>query len=1647
MRSQYAAFKQQLATTDWSITTTVGGNLTLLGGESISFFIQAHNRVGLNLLSAPKTVVIPSGHKVIITVNPSAIQDGDDVFKFIISARQGSGNIVQIAEIKARQSDNETYLQLPLNIELTQSAHISTNITPDLTTGNNLLQGQFRTRNGIVYRYDSTATKGDIAATSGFWIKDDRAGFVEITTTFNAYGCNQSMATAEIAIPAEISLAKQSQPIIIWWANNVPSAISAYSASGTKLNFAISLNGELTTSTNVLYRSLFENRIQVKFLGYVEIATGALNSDYPDTNTYYPWSSQIGIVLPEDLFNGYAAAYEIIINFDNPALEGVLSQGTSFELNLIEELTASSYNPVGTLLGNVVFNHLNNLRVVPQKVLPGKAAINKYEFTYTTDSLIFGILPDTSNQKVVISADSFGLVQVKNTSLNNNEVVRAIVSTESGTQSISFWSAEIQTLNLGALGLTINLPVDSDSGFGQIREDYPDIVSGNTNATFNVPEIIIFLKRISTGVIYKFPAIVAGTSAVLVYNLSSLDSATIINPNELPSNSLDFGLFGYLPINVNVNPNSGTLPIDSYQLAIAYNYPEDNYNFTKISHSTTLGCVPELTSTLIQAINEPSYWLSAVENITTLKAINHNKLKHGAIIHVISGRLLYWFNAFSTSANDDYGVIQPTDLSVGRFEFLTQIGSTLLSDSPFATKGALLTVNSTGEEVILPPGSNNSYLVRDNSTSTGLLWRTPNFITSETLPSALLNAITGSGSQRIIGFNNLGTGLEATELLPEIVSSSSTGSCIPVTTPGDANSRKKFAVILPPTVSGIFVLTHGGTGSPYGWSSFSLSGLSDTYPEGTTIAHNSQLLFDAAEGIWKPVSVLTDLRLTGLSDVFIENTQNNFSVIWDSELNKFTLGIPDLTGIDGLGVNTTIINVPGDGFYSFTRLILSARQPGKDLRGNFIVSSINANIQSISPYPGNGFSYQFNRSSRQLLQIPTDFNNLLGGNSFCIETWFRCTELSPGGLYTLAGRSNNSQTEFTLDIFESTANVFNVRFRGFDNSNTEYFNNNLATNLTSPGLLLNTWYHVAVTRNGNEFRIFLNGVLQKTVTQNFSLRQSFTLQSAVFLCVGRLNGSAFTDNRAFVGNIEDCRLTISTPRYITNFTPPAIPIYLSPGGAKNVNNYYVAIQKALDFDDTIPLNNNDVIAYSTASNKFRPMPIGSGGEVVSISLNQITDVDLTGAQVDYVLALNNQNVWIAKQFSVGVVSINGFSGPVQITADNIPQGTQNKYLTPGAIAEELQNFNLEDLGNVASTISNNTFLKKVNGVYQGVEIPDLPVLSELIIANFGGVFTGTGTTGQIPALNSSGKLAFIDPPSGGGGVANLNDLGDVTLTNSTNNQFLRLVSGNWVNVTLTADMVNETLTRTFYSDSKVDTRVNGLTIANFGGVFTGTGTTGQMPALNSSGKLAFIDPPSGGGGVANLNDLGDVTLTNSTNNQFLRLVSGNWVNVTLTADMVNETLTRTFYSDSKVDTRVNGLTIANFGGVFTGTGTTGQMPALNSSGKLAFIDPPSGGGGVPYQTFTTITNNYTLQASDHGKIIFVTNPLVLDTLNITLPNTLPPGFQATFFMDTTLQTEVLVALTTSGSLKAKSDIFGTPNTSVYVTHISNGNWLALGALL
>ena len=79
-------------------------------------------------------------------------------------------------------------------------------------------------------------------------------------------------------------------------------------------------------------------------------------------------------------------------------------------------------------------------------------------------------------------------------------------------------------------------------------------------------------------------------------------------------------------------------------------------------------------------------------------------------------------------------------------------------------------------------------------------------------------------------------------------------------------------------------------------------------------------------------------------------------------------------------------------------------------------------------------------------------------------------------------------------------------------------------------LAIDTWYHIAVTRSGNTFRLFVNGVLEDSNT-------SFT---------GSIDGgtselvyapSPVSDND-FQGYLSDLRITKGLARYTANFTPP-----------------------------------------------------------------------------------------------------------------------------------------------------------------------------------------------------------------------------------------------------------------------------------------------------------------------------------------------------------------------------------------------------------------------------------------------------------------------------------------------------------------------------
>ena len=563
----------------------------------------------------------------------------------------------------------------------------------------------------------------------------------------------------------------------------------------------------------------------------------------------------------------------------------------------------------------------------------------------------------------------------------------------------------------------------------------------------------------------------------------------------------------------------------------------------------------------------------------------------------------------------------------------------------------------------------------------------------------------------------------------------------------------------------------------YSWSNFTLAGLLDSYGTSTTVAHNSILFYDAAINKWIPRPGTLDIGLTNLVDTFIESPADNYPLIWDNTTKKFIVGMPELSDIEGISYTSSTVALPGDTFWNNTKILVSTRNPGRDLRGTLdAIAVINAGISSSSPYNSGISSYRFTNANRQSIQIETNLDTIIGGNIFALELFFRPEQLNSGQTYSLASRNNDVEVEFDLLITETTPNNFNAKFFGYSTGATIEIE--LTSNIAG-GLLVNTWYHLAVTRNGNNWRLFINGVIQELVTSGATLTSGFASPSQIFLTLGRINDLPFNDDLQYIGLIEDFRLTMGNARYVSNFTPPSAPLPVTSGGTRNVKDYFISFSGLTDVDDTVTPQQDWVPAWSTTQSKYIPKPIGSGGEVVSLSLNQLTNVNISSSATNHVLAKDADGIWRGRAIGSGVTSVNGLSGVVTLTSDQITQGTTNLFLTPGAIATQLAASNLEQLSNVQSSIADNLYLRKVSGVWQGVSIT-FPVtgvnnktgnvslsttdigegtrlyytdarvathVNTLAIASFGGIFTGTPTNGKIVSVNSSGKLTFTDPPS------------------------------------------------------------------------------------------------------------------------------------------------------------------------------------------------------------------------------------------------------------------------------------------------------------
>jgi hypothetical protein len=94
----------------------------------------------------------------------------------------------------------------------------------------------------------------------------------------------------------------------------------------------------------------------------------------------------------------------------------------------------------------------------------------------------------------------------------------------------------------------------------------------------------------------------------------------------------------------------------------------------------------------------------------------------------------------------------------------------------------------------------------------------------------------------------------------------------------------------------------------------------------------------------------------------------------------------------------------------------------------------------------------------------------------------------------------------------------------------------IVVNTNAAGIATNTWYHIAVSRNNNVTKLFIDGIEKDSQTDNYDYGSTKPL----------VIGATYTGTSSVSGFIDDLRIVKGTAVYTTNFTPPVTRLPVTP---------------------------------------------------------------------------------------------------------------------------------------------------------------------------------------------------------------------------------------------------------------------------------------------------------------------------------------------------------------------------------------------------------------------------------------------------------------------------------------------------------------------
>jgi hypothetical protein len=186
-----------------------------------------------------------------------------------------------------------------------------------------------------------------------------------------------------------------------------------------------------------------------------------------------------------------------------------------------------------------------------------------------------------------------------------------------------------------------------------------------------------------------------------------------------------------------------------------------------------------------------------------------------------------------------------------------------------------------------------------------------------------------------------------------------------------------------------------------------------------------------------------------------------------------------------------------------------------------LIVTANGNAQIDTAQSQFGGSSGVFAATNDYLSIANSSDIAFGTGNFTIECWFRATARSTQYPLIVANGPNWTTNRFQLNDRHDSANTKLTFWVNNANSGSP-----LLTSSTS--ISNGVWYHVAIVRNGSNWKMYVNGVEESSNTSSASLDGGVY---NTYYVGGRAVASEY-----FNGHIDEFRISNSA-RYTANFTP------------------------------------------------------------------------------------------------------------------------------------------------------------------------------------------------------------------------------------------------------------------------------------------------------------------------------------------------------------------------------------------------------------------------------------------------------------------------------------------------------------------------------